>query len=231
MDKIQIIEKLFYHIVTYSYLILPAVLLISKEKKGVSFFIAIYGAIVCLLLNLFEWLPSLNAQLIYLNSYTLLEYLFFSYLISNSIHLKQLRKLILFFSIGFTIFQVATYFLNSEYRRLDSISVGIETILIFIYIFLFFYDHSKNNKTGYIYNHPTFWISVGILLYLGGSFFFNILANYMTDAEFNNYWHYTYFAEILKNVLFAAAVLITSRHHKLSSINQSQIPYLDIDMN
>ena len=230
MDKIQIIEKLFYHIVAYSYLILPLALFAMKEKRGISFVIGIYGAIVCLLLNLFNYLP-LIAKLVYLNLYTLLEYLFFSYLLFSSIQTKKLKNIIIFFSICFAIFQISIYFLNSKIHRLDSISVGIETILIFIYIFLFFYDHSKTNKVGYIYYHPTFFQSVGILLYLGGSFFFNILANYMSDDEFNTYWHYTYFAEILKNLLFLVAMLITSRQHKPNSINQSQVPYLDIDMN
>jgi hypothetical protein len=101
---------------------------------------------------------------------------------------------------------------------------------LFVYIFLFFYDHSKNNKGGFIYNHPVFWLSVGILLYLGGSFFFNILANHMTAAEFYDYWKYASIAEAIKNLLFAAAMLITSHHHKPSITNQSHVPYLDMDM-
>jgi hypothetical protein len=108
--------------------------------------------------------------------------------------------------------------------------VGIETILIFIYIFLFFYDHSKNNKAGFIYNHPTFWLCVGILLYLGGSFFFNILANYMSSAELQNYWEYASVAELLKNLFFVVAMLIAPHQHKLTLIHQSQVPYLDIDI-
>ena len=149
-------------------------------------------------------------------------------MIAVSIKTKKIKQLILFFSICFLVFQ-AVFGLKSH--RLDSISVGIETILLFIYIFLFFYDHSKNNKTGYIYNHPAFWLSVGILLYLGGSFFFNILINYMSAAEVHNFWSYTSIAEIIKNLFFAVAILITSHQHKLSSLNQSQVPYLDMDMN
>ena len=160
--------------------------------------------------------------------YTLFEYIFLAYLISISIQNKKIKKLILSLSICFIIFQVV---FGSKIYRLDSISIGIETILLFIYIFLFFYDHSKNNKTGYIYNHPTFWLSVGMLLYLGGSFFFNILVGFMSKDEVNSYWHYSSIAEIIKNLLFAASILIASRQHKVSSIHQSQVPYLDIDMN
>ncbi|HKO80134.1 MAG TPA: hypothetical protein VJU78_07060, partial [Chitinophagaceae bacterium] len=143
MDKIQIIEKLFYHIVTYSYLILPFAILIAKEKKSAAVFIGVYGTLVCLLLNLFPYLP-LDAKLIYLSLYTLLEYLFFAYLLYNSIQNKKIKQIIVLFSICFAIFQIATYFLNSKIHRLDSLSVGIETILLFTYILFFFYDHSKN---------------------------------------------------------------------------------------
>ncbi len=230
MDKIQIIEKLFYNIVTYSYLVLPLTLLVFKEKKGIALWLGVYGLIVCVLLNLFEHLP-LSAQIIYLSLYTLLEYFFFTYLLSISIQSKVLKHVMLFFSVCFTLFQAMTYFLNSKIHRLDSVSVGIETILVMIYIFFFFYDHSKNNKAGYIYNHPTFWLSVGILLYLAGSFFFNILINFMSSAEYDNYWHYTYIAEILKNILFGYALVIISRNQKLNPLTHSKLPYLDMDMN
>lgn len=53
----------------------------------------------------------------------------------------------------------------------------------------------------------------------------------MSPTELHNYWNYASMAEILKNLFFAVAMLITSRQHKLVSINQSQVPYLDIDMN
>ena len=53
----------------------------------------------------------------------------------------------------------------------------------------------------------------------------------MSKAELNEYWNYISIAEILKNLLFALAILMISRQHKVSPIHQSQIPYLDIDMN
>ena len=167
-------------------------------------------------------------QRYFFHVYTLTEYLFFAYLIFLAITKKALKLIILFFSIGFIIFQ---FILDIGENQLDSISIGIETILLFVYIILFFYDHSSNIKAGYIYNHPVFWVSVGILLYLGVSFFFNILVNYMSEAETNSYWHYTYITEILKNLLFAYAILKISHHHKLNPIKSSHVPYLDIDMN
>lgn len=53
----------------------------------------------------------------------------------------------------------------------------------------------------------------------------------MSKTELNSYWHYSSIAEIIKNLLFALAILMTSSQNKIKTINQSQVPYLDIDMN
>lgn len=228
MGKTKKIEKLFLHITIYSYLILPLSLFFCKKRKGFPFVIAIYGVVAFILLRIFDYL-TLDFKPLYVLSYTLFEYLFFTYFIFTSIKNKKIKKLILFFSFCFTLFQAVTYFSNSKAFRLDSVSVGIETILLFIYILFFFYEYFKNTEPVYIYNQPASWLSIGILIYLGGSFFSNILVNYMSDQEFNNYWHYTYIAEIIKNLLFAVAILVASRHRKRNA-NQSQPPHWDADM-
>jgi hypothetical protein len=53
----------------------------------------------------------------------------------------------------------------------------------------------------------------------------------MSETEQENYWDYASIAELLKNLFFAVAILIAPHQHKLKSIHQSQVPYLDIDMN
>ena len=82
-----------------------------------------------------------------------------------------------------------------------------------------------------IFKNYLFWISIGLLLYLGGSFFFNILVTEMSLAEFDNYYHYTYIAELVKNILFLVALFKISAVKKKELIPQIQMPYLDIDVN
>lgn len=164
----------------------------------------------------------------YMTIYTLTEYLFLAYFIYLAISNRKLRLIIITLSCCFIIFQFS---FSLAQHRLDSISIGIETILLFIYIIFFFYDHSNTNRGGYIYNHPVFWLCVGILIYLGGSFFFNILINYMSDAEYNQYWHYTYFAEIIKNFLFLLALINSSKNFRINNLKSTHVPFLDMDMN
>ena len=111
---------------------------------------------------------------------------------------------------------------------MDSVPIGIETILIFIYIFCFFYESSKLTKDNYIYNQYCFWIAVGILIYLGGSFFFYILIDHLDKAEIDSFGNLTFLAEIIKNILFSAAILIYARQPKKTSKKPPTVPYLDM---
>jgi hypothetical protein len=168
------------------------------------------------------------------NLFTCFEYLVFTaifYMVSG----KKNRALFIGLSAAFISFLVFLMIYNPAKINspiiLDTIPVSIETILIFIYIFFFLYDNSKTDSAESIFNNHVFWISVGLLLYLGGTFFFNILANQMSRAEFDNYWHYTYIAEIIKNLLFLVALFKISTVKKKELIPQVRMPYLDIDMN
>lgn len=237
MGKIQTIEKLFYYIVAYSYLIFFVFFLFSKEKKGLPLLLCIYGVIVAAYLFTFRILLDERAYsplVIMQNLFTPFEYIIFTSIFYLSAGSRKKRVLITL-SAAYILFLILLFILNpvklNSSLVLDTIPVGIETILIFIYIFSFLYEHSKTENAESIYNSSLFWISVGLLFYLGGSFFFNILVTQMSLAEFDNYWHYTYIAEVLKNILFVIALLKTYTIKKKGLLTQVRMPYLDIDMN
>ena len=87
----------------------------------------------------------------------------------------------------------------------------------FIYVFLYFNQNFKYNLAENLYEYSSFWLIVGIIIYLGFGFFFNILANNLTKEEFDKYWHYTYLTEILKNILFALVVLGFFKEKKIKN--------------
>lgn len=162
----------------------------------------------------------------YFSFYTFFEYSVFAFLFWYNIKQKTFRLLILVFSFLFLAFQFM-YILTLKIQKLDSFAIGIEAILIFVYIFYFFYESSKNVIDNYIYNHYCFWIAVGILLYLGGSFFFFILLDHLDKDQLRVFGNLTYVAEILKNVLFVFAIVIYLRK-PVESIKPKSIPYLDM---
>ncbi|MCG2614190.1 hypothetical protein LZZ85_07850 [Terrimonas sp. NA20] len=239
MVKIQTIEKLFYYINAISYLTFPAFYFFSKEKGRLPKILGIYGIIVCFFLCVFDYLleeKSYNILLILQNLFTPFEYLVFTMIFFLTAG-KRKRKFLIAISIIFIAFLITLFIVKpatiDSNLVLDTYGVGIETIIIFLYIFSFLYEQSKIDDSESIFSKYLFWISMGLLIYLGGSFFFNILVTEMSLAEFDNYYHYTYIAELIKNVLFLVALSKASdlSVKKKEAVTQIQMPYLDIDMN
>lgn len=216
-------------ILLYSYLIFPLLLLFLRGKIKELFFLLVvaYGIAFFLLIFIAGSVP-LNIKKYYNAFYTLLEYSFFTVIFLSQIRSNFFRRFVIIASALFLLFEFY-YVSNTSLERLDSIPIGIETILIFIYIFFFFYHFSKNIKDTFIYNHYCFWLSVGILIYLGGSFFYYMLVNHLDRREVDKLANLTYIAETIKNVLFGIAMFV----YKKFTINKIQkspknIPNLDM---
>ncbi len=143
----------------------------------------------------------------YYFTYTLLEYLFFSFILFQIIKENTFRKIIIAGSILFTAFMILN-FITSTIKRIDSVPIGVETILLFVYIFYFFYSSLKKIDNNKLYIEPRFWFVTGMLVYLGSTFFFNILAESVDSNFMINYWHFTFFGDILKNILFTIGILL-----------------------
>ena len=220
---------LLLDILIYSYLLLPLCFIIAKGKIKVDFLLvlALYGLVIFSLPFFHESIPN-NLKKYRQAFYTLVEYSFFTYLLYVNIRNQRFRKFIVIASVLFLFFEM--YYVSvTSLQRIDSIPVGIETILVFIYIFFFFFDFSKQMKNIFIYNHYCFWLSVGILIYLGGSFFYYILANHFDQAEADRFVEMTWITEIIKNFLFAVSIFMYKKH-PVNNINKltKDIPNLDM---
>jgi hypothetical protein len=108
------------------------------------------------------------------------------------------------------------------------VPIGIETILVFIFIFFFLYEQLKEAKSTPIYDNYFFWVSIGLFIYLGGSFFIYLMANTINYKELIKYWFFTYIVEIIKNLLFIFAILI--RHKQPNKTTRQVLPNLDFIM-
>lgn len=209
----------------YSYLLLPLALIITKAKKKEIILVGIYGTLFFFFLHYDYKIIDLITVRLFTSLYTSVEYSIFTYLIWSNIKSPKLRIIIIVSSIFFAVFQCIYYFIAKKWR-LDTIPIGIETILVFIYIFFFFFEYFKSIQNQYVYNDPVFWVAVGILIYLGSSFFFNILGNYIDQKE-QSLWFVTYIAEILKNIFLVVAIFLYAR--RPNEDTKKNLPYLDLD--
>lgn len=230
MEKSKIIENLFYYIVTFSYLLFPVCLLFlgNRKKDVMPLILTVYGLVCCSFLYFYDDFPK-ETKPYFQTFYTFFEYCVFTSFFWISIKNKKVKQLILVSSGLFFVFQIL-YMTMGKVKGLDSFPIGVETILILLYIIYYFYKFSKDSADIYLYNHYVFWIAVGILIYLGGSFFFFILFQNLSKEQVSAFENLTYIAEIIKNILFALAMIIYVRHpfDKTPKNKPESVPFLDM---
>jgi hypothetical protein len=199
----------------------------KKNSSTVPKVMALYGILCFCFLYFYYDIPIKLTQNLQ-TAYTFFEYAVFTYIFWVNFKNKKIKNVVILISILFFCFQLL-YLLSGKVKNLDSVPIGIETIIQLFFIFHFFYQFSKDLSTAYIYNHYGFWISVGILIYLGGSFFFFILFDHLTKAQVTTFGKLTYVAEIIKNLLFALAIFIQTKYPFQNKKQKTEsIPYLDL---
>lgn len=211
------IGKLLYDILAYSFLLIPLIYFFSKGKREViPIVLLIYGILFFFLLHYYFEIPK-RYRLYQKVLYTTCEYLTFTLVILLSTDKIRIKKIIYFSSFAFFSFQLF-YLFSASRQAIDSLSIGIETVLIFVFSILYFielFNPEKNEALG-----PPFYIIVAILIYLGPNLFFNLLANQLSNEQMYKYWHFTYFPEIIKNIIFAICILYYKKEttHKKQEI-------------
>ena len=133
---------------------------------------------------------------------------FFSLIINKSSRKRELFWLTTTFIALLVIYYSFSYLTKRVQDPLDSIPIGIETILIFIFAFFYFHEQLNITTDLFIYSTPQFWGVLGIILYLAGSFFIYIFANQLNSNQLNKYWVITNIASIFKNLFFALAIYL-----------------------
>lgn len=110
---------------------------------------------------------------------------------------------------------LAYYTFTAKVKGIDSIPIGIETILIMLFAFYYFFEELQDVDTEFIYTKFTFWLVLGMLLYLAGSLFIYLFSSQLLaehrDNEVAFYWVFTNIFSILKNILFVVAILINAK--------------------
>lgn len=202
------IENLFANLATFSDLLTVLLFFVffpfTRTQKAI--FIITIGCFVCFILGFLSDYPSLIIRRIIYSAFTLIEYSFFALFIARQIINAKFRKLISLLSslfIGFLIIYFST-----THTPLDSVPIGIETILILLFAFYYFYEQMNEVGEQFVYNKFHFWIIVGMIIYLAGSFFIYIFINQLKDNnEIRHYWVFTNIFYILKNILFSIGIL------------------------
>ncbi|RYY43958.1 MAG: hypothetical protein EOO06_18940 [Chitinophagaceae bacterium] len=205
------IEDLFYYIATYIPLLPSLVFLVfaiqfeKYRKNWVLKTVASY-ALLEFLTNFSTQFVTIQVTILFYALFTLLEYLLFARSFFLIIKSQVAKKGIVFLSLGFTVFWIL-YQIYGPKNVLDSVPIGVASILILIYAFYFFYEEMENVSQGPIYTRFTFWITAGIMVYLAGNFFLYVFSNQVDARTRHIFWMFGNLCAILKNIFFVISIL------------------------
>jgi hypothetical protein len=217
----KFIESLFVLIATYTPLlpIIIFLLLFKYSKREFALCIVIVYSIVEFTINSIAYYTT-NTPIFLYPLFTIIEYSLFAILLYLFLKNPTVRIVILA-SIGlFIIFSTAYYFAVKG-QVLDTVPIGIETVLILAYCFFFLYEGMQNDSQEFIYHRYSFWIVSGILIYLGGSSFIYLFANQFDKKTMRSFWTFQNAFSIIKNILFAISLYIHYKNNVAKSNNKN----------
>ena len=190
--------------------------------------LVVYTIISILILQADLFFPyKLTHYLVSFN--TIAEYVLFIWFLYINIKNIKLKKIIILVSILYLLFSIF-YSLTVKIKTIDTIPIGLETIVILTFSFYFLYERMNEPTTDLIYNDYRFWIVLGMIIYLAGSFFIYIFSDQVDRELFNKYLSITLIFYALKNILFALGIWIHAKREP-QNIKQPKdsLPYLDIN--
>jgi hypothetical protein len=191
--------------------ILVTLLLIRKVRERpiwVIFLYNLYSLINNKIVLYYDQKHTEIYNLLY--TFTLIEYILFALILFLLIKNKIIKKAILLLSAIFSVF-CTYYIVSGNLIAFDSIQTSVECILVIIYCLYFFYEQLINPEVEFIYRSYKFWIVIALLLYLAGSFFLFVYAAKMKFEEKVEYWPILYVSGIIRNLLFAFAIYLSTR--------------------
>jgi hypothetical protein len=226
------IENLFWYLHYFSDIavLLFFISLIKKTKKEKGLIAIVIYCLVDLLINCLLLLPKSLVYIpkktfLYIGAFfTLLEYSTFTLVLWLSIRSKNFKKFVVISSVIF-ILTATFYNIRTNFLNIDSVPIGIETILILIFSFYYLYEQMNDTQTLFIYTRYQFWIVVGFMIYLAGSFFVYIYASQIDHDLLKQYWFVTNVFYVFMNSFFIIGILV-SRKNKIPTPILNK-PYLN----
>lgn len=186
----------------------------KKVNKGlwVIFFYCILVAVNDI--YLFEVVPEAHFNIVF-STFTLLEYLSFSLFLGYHSENALFKKLLTIVFVLFSVF-ICIYFLITPFDFIDSVPIGVETILVIGFSVYFLYEMVNKTNT-LLYNTTEFWVITAFLIYLAGSFFIYLYANQVELDELQKFFFITFIFTSIKNIFIAIGFLLLAKkpdiHH------------------
>ena len=222
------IESLFIWLTFISdfIVIISFLFFLRKNRRYNATWLILIYTLINLSINVsLELLPFENVYFVY-TFFTFLEYSLFTAFIYSCVKSPTFKKIMLTLSALFSLFLPIYYNFFEQAVSIDSIPIGFETLLILLFCFYYFYEQMNDVDNHFVYNRYHFWIIIGIMLYLAGSFFIYIFANHVDKQTRSQFWFLTYFFYVVKDLFFLIGLMNFKKRAETQSI-KNLYPYLN----
>lgn len=208
-------------------------LLFKSKSKQKSLKVIFFYIVYCILNEGANfYLQSIRSEkTIYLfYAFTIVEYTFFCYFIYLILHKSFVRKTIPFLWLALIIFDLINVIYKNNTFGFDSITSGIECIIILLLCISYLFIQLRGSNSLSIYSTFDFWVVITFLIYFAGTFFLYMLAQSMgRDVSFQKQYFIINIAfNILKNILLCIAM--TMKLNNTVKEQKSVIPELDEEL-
>ena len=96
----------------------------------------------------------------------------------------------------------------------------INSLLIIVYSFFYFFEQINSASTTIVYESYQFWIVIGCLIYLAGTLFVFLYTADIKDKAYNNsLWVINLIFEIIKYACFDFALILAKNNTRNSSFS------------
>ena len=192
--------------------LVPIVLFFFSKRKEAGFFYLLTYLIYSLLSDTFiNPVVSHTFHKPYLGFriFTIVEYCLLTVLLYKNIKSQGFKKVMLFISIIFVLYAFFDIFQGNS-DSFDSYPSGLECILLIAYCIYFLFEKINEPDSLFLYNTPTFWVVVGLILYFSGTFFLYIYSqNNVGNESFQMTYKFVNSGfNILKLLLISVAFLV-----------------------
>jgi hypothetical protein len=136
-----------------------------------------------------------------------LEFVFFALFIYFNLKSHILKNIVLATVAAFIVLPFILYFIYGD-ADYQSLIFSIENIIIIPFCVLYFYEQINRPDTLFIYLSKSFWIILGIIIYVTGTLFVFMYIDSLPPEEQDKYWVINLIFNAVKNVLFAIGICI-----------------------
>jgi hypothetical protein len=180
-----------------------------KKGQGNSIFIMVV-LIATLLVEVSSWIIRyyrITGYTFIMHIFNLLEYTMFCMYYLKSCQNKKLRLWVKLSIPLFILFCLCASFFKYRFNAMPVLNIEVEGFLLFIiYTHLLFNINVDENR--FIYTHPDFWMSLGIMIFFGGVFVYLGLYPVLLHVDNNEALRTYYLILYPLNIIFYYSIII-----------------------